>query len=119
MKKILQLEQLAQLAVCIVLIYSLPLNLSWWAYLVLFFSPDLSIAAYAVNARIGALVYNFAHFKMVAGILIISGHLLSENHLLLAGLLMWGHSSFDRMLGYGLKYDNSFRHTHLGLIGKK
>ena len=56
MKKILQLEQLAQLAVCIVLIYSLPLNLSWWAYLVLFFSPDLSIAAYAVNARIGALV---------------------------------------------------------------
>jgi hypothetical protein len=29
-----------------------------------------------------------------------------------------GHSSFDRVLGYGLKYDDDFKHTHLGWIGK-
>jgi hypothetical protein len=31
---------------------------------------------------------------------------------------LFGHSAFDRMLGYGMKYTDSFQHTHLGLIGK-
>jgi hypothetical protein len=38
--------------------------------------------------------------------------------LALAGVIMLGHSSFDRVLGYGLKYGDSFRHTHLGWIGR-
>jgi hypothetical protein len=32
----------------------------------------------------------------------------------LAGAIMLGHSAFDRVLGYGLKYPDSFKHTHLG-----
>jgi hypothetical protein len=33
--------------------------------------------------------------------------------------LIWGaHVGFDRALGYGLKYPNSFQATHLGPIGK-
>lgn len=35
-----------------------------------------------------------------------------------AGLLLFGHSAFDRLLGYGLKYADSFQNTHLGRIGK-
>jgi hypothetical protein len=31
---------------------------------------------------------------------------------------MFSHAAFDRMLGYGLKYEQGFRHTHLGTIGK-
>jgi hypothetical protein len=31
---------------------------------------------------------------------------------------MLGHSSADRILGYGLKYSDSFHHTHLGWIGR-
>ncbi len=33
--------------------------------------------------------------------------------------LLFAHSSFDRMLGYGLKYNDSFNHTSLGWTGKK
>jgi hypothetical protein len=35
-----------------------------------------------------------------------------------AGLVMLGHSSLDRALGYGLKYPDAFQHTHLGTIGR-
>lgn len=31
---------------------------------------------------------------------------------------MLAHSSLDRVLGYGLKYPDSFSHTHLGRIGR-
>jgi hypothetical protein len=33
-------------------------------------------------------------------------------------LIFLAHSTFDRVAGYGLKYSNSFNHTHLGWIGK-
>ncbi|MFN8388163.1 MAG: DUF4260 family protein [Anaerolineales bacterium] len=29
-----------------------------------------------------------------------------------------GHSSFDRVLGYGLKHEEAFQNTHLGRIGR-
>ena len=31
---------------------------------------------------------------------------------------MVSHASFDRVFGYGLKYEDAFRHTHLGMIGR-
>jgi hypothetical protein len=35
-------------------------------------------------------------------------------------LYIWfAHIGMDRLLGYGLKEDTGFRHTHLGLIGKQ
>ena len=37
-----------------------------WAVIVLFFSPDLSFAAYAVGAKSGAFVYNLVHNYGVA-----------------------------------------------------
>ncbi|MFN3665935.1 MAG: DUF4260 family protein, partial [Sediminibacterium sp.] len=33
-------------------------------------------------------------------------------------LVLLAHSTFDRVAGYGLKYFDSFDHTHLGWIGK-
>jgi hypothetical protein len=35
----------------------------------------------------------------------------------LAGIILLGHSSLDRVLGYGMKYTDSFRLTHLDWIG--
>lgn len=32
----------------------------------------------------------------------------------LIGIVMLAHSSLDRVLGYGLKYPDSFQRTHLG-----
>lgn len=45
------------------------------------------------------------------------GAAVNNPALQLAGLILLGHSSLDRVLGYGLKYADSFKHTHLGWIG--
>jgi hypothetical protein len=34
------------------------------------------------------------------------------------GLLWLAHIGMDRAFGFGLKYPDSFRHTHLGVIGR-
>jgi len=46
------------------------------------------------------------------------GSLLSVPWLMFAGTILFGHSSFDRVLGYGLKYEDAFQNTHLGRIGR-
>jgi hypothetical protein len=33
------------------------------------------------------------------------------------GLVWLAHIGVDRLLGYGLKYNDNFQHTHLGWIG--
>jgi hypothetical protein len=38
---------------------------------------------------------------------------------LAVGLIWLGHVGFDRMAGYGLKYDSDFKHTHLGILFKE
>jgi hypothetical protein len=35
-----------------------------------------------------------------------------------AGTILLGHSSFDRVFGYGLKHEDAFQNTHLGMIGR-
>jgi len=46
------------------------------------------------------------------------GSLLSIPWLMFAGTLLLGHSSFDRVFGYGLKHEDAFQNTHLGRIGR-
>ena len=117
MKKIIALEEAAMLVLSIVLFNQL--SFAWWWYLALILAPDLSMLGYAVNTRIGAMAYNLFHHKAVAIVLYIAGLFLKNEALQLVGLILFGHSSMDRMLGYGLKYPDSFQNTHLGLIGKK
>lgn len=119
MKPILQLEELGQLAISFIMLYLLPLHLSWWVWALLFFAPDISMIGYAINNRVGAVLYNIAHHKGGAAVLLIWGLLAGSVPLQAAGLLLWGHASFDRVLGYGLKYPDYFFHTHLGRIGRK
>jgi len=119
MKQLMQLEQLAQLALSIACLYYVPVHVPAWAWPILFLSPDLSMVGYLLGPKVGAISYNIAHHKMTAAIVIALGWVLHNPSLLTAGLLLWGHSAFDRMLGYGLKYNDSFGHTHLGMVGKK
>jgi hypothetical protein len=118
MKIVLQLEELAQLAAAILLLSFLPLELAWWIIVLLFFAPDISIMAYIVNSRFGAVVYNLFHHKGTAALIAGTGLVTGDIILQAGGLILWGHSSFDRVWGYGLKYADSFKHTHLGPIGK-
>ena len=78
--------------------------------------PDLNMIGYAVNTRIGAATYNFAHHKAVAITVLLSGWYLSNSGVELVGIILFGHASLDRIFGYGLKYPDAFKHTHLGQL---
>lgn len=119
MKKLLQLEQLAQLVLSLFALSMVPVHLSWWLWPILFLAPDFSMLGYLINTKTGAWAYNLAHHKLVAAAVIIVSVAMHYDYLLISGLLLWAHASFDRVLGYGLKYEDAFQHTHLGFIGEK
>lgn len=89
-----------------------------WIFAVLFFSPDLSLAGYAVSRKAGAALYNAVHSYVLHAVLALAGVLTGLTILWHVALIFVAHAAFDRSLGYGLKYAAGFRHTHLGPIGK-
>ena len=112
----LKLEELAMFGLSIFLFTQL--DFAWWWFPLLLFAPDLSMVGYLHSPQTGALIYNLVHHKAVGVALYVLGALLARPGVMLAGVILFGHSSMDRVLGYGLKYPDSFQHTHLGWIGK-
>ena len=116
MKNLLRLEELA-LFVLAVYLFSL-LSYPWWLFLLLFLTPDLGALGYLGGPRSGAITYNLTHHKGVAVVFYLIGALAGVEVLQLIGVIILAHSSMDRVLGYGLRYTDSFDHTHLGYVGK-
>lgn len=116
MKTLLKLEEVAQFLLSIVLFSQLPF--AWWWFPALILVPDLGMLGYLINPKIGAYAYNLVHHKAVAIAIGAAGFLLGSPVLLLTGVILFGHSAMDRMMGYGLKYEDSFNHTSLGMTGK-
>ncbi len=116
MKKIIQLEELAMFLLTIYLFSRL--SFAWWWYPALILVPDLSMVGYLFGNKVGAITYNVVHHKAVAIAVYIAGLHLQNEWLQLIGLILFGHSSIDRMMGYGLKTFAGFKSTHLGEIGK-
>jgi hypothetical protein len=116
MKRLIALEEITKLILCYIL--SLNLGYAWWVYLVLLLTPDLSMLGYLLNNKTGALTYNIFHHQGIAILVGLAGLLMTSHEWMLAGLVLFGHSGMDRALGYGLKYTDHFKHTHLGWIGK-
>lgn len=116
MKNLIRLEEILMLALAVYLNGLLPYP-GWW-YWAFFLAPDIGIAGYAINTRVGAFTYNLLHHKGLAVALYLIGAMAVLPLLQFAGLVLFGHSSFDRMLGYGLKFGDRFQNTHLGAIGK-
>jgi hypothetical protein len=73
---------------------------------------------YTVNNKIGTFCYNLFHHLGVALMVYLVGTALTLPYLQMIGAILFAHSAFDRILGYGLKYPDSFQNTHLGKIGK-
>lgn len=128
MKNLLRLEELTQFLLCLsVLIAS---DVSWWVYLLLMIGPDIGMLGYLINTKVGAITYNILHHKGVALLVAAGGGISTylmlitespesfERWTMLAGIILFGHASLDRIFGYGLKFGDSFQHTHLGWIGK-
>ena len=114
MKELLRIEELALAALAVFL--SRFLGFAWWWFAVLFFAPDASMVGYLAGPRVGAFTYNLVHHKAVAVAVYIAGYFASSHAMQLAGLIMLAHSSADRVLGFGLKHTDSFKHTHLGTM---
>lgn len=117
MKNLIKIEELSMFLLSIFLFSNLVFE--WWWYLVLFFLPDISMLAYLINSKIGAVVYNVFHLKIIAILIFLIGIYLQNEVIKLVGIILFGHTSFDRIFGYGLKYFDEFKHTHLGYIGKE
>lgn len=116
MKTILKLEELAQFGLGIFL-FSL-LDYSWWWFPALLLTPDIGMLGYLINPKIGAISYNIFHHKAIAVAIGLIGFYCNNSLLILIGVILFSHASFDRIFGYGLKYPDSFKNTHLGEIGK-
>lgn len=123
MKNLLKLEELAQLLLVLFALHTA--HSSWWVFLLLLIGPDISMLGYLVNTRVGAGAYNLFHHKGVAILAIMLAQVMRHgligdcsDELMAIGLVLYGHASLDRIFGYGLKFGDSFQHTHLGWIGK-
>lgn len=117
MKNLLKLEEIAQFCLSVLLFSQL--NFSWWLFPLFILLPDVSMIGYLFNPVSGAWLYNLFHHKMTAVTVLMAGFILHFPMIELAGIILLGHSSMDRIFGYGLKFSDNFRHTHLGWMGKK
>lgn len=105
------------LGICLYGLYLL--NAEWWYFLLLLFGPDIGMIGYAFGNHLGAFSYNILHHKGIA-ILVYAIGIYADNEMLqVTGIILFGHSSMDRMLGYGLKLNTGFKYTHLGILGKR
>jgi hypothetical protein len=114
MKTLLKSEELLQFGASVVLFAQL--DYAWWVFPALLLLPDVSLIGYLISPRVGALTYNIGHHKGLALGLGVLGLVAGWPLLLLTGLILFAHACFDRVWGYGLKYPDAFKHTHLGTL---
>lgn len=117
MNKLLKLEELIQFLFGVFLFSQT--SYSWWVFPALILLPDIGMLGYLINSKTGAFLYNLFHLKSVALIILMLGLYNNNEILKLIGIIMFSHAAMDRIFGYGLKYPDSFKNTHLGKIGKK
>jgi hypothetical protein len=87
---------------------------SWWLFAALWLTPDLSMLGYLAGPRWGARIYNAIHSYVTPATLAVCALLLGSPALLPYALIWINHIAVDRLLGYGLKYPQGFKFTHLG-----
>lgn len=104
-------------ALCVLLsalwLYAFLLHGTWWLFLVLLLAPDLSLLGYAFRGHkaVAAMVYNLAHsYVLPAGLFFVPS--ISGTNRQVAAIWI-SHIALDRVLGFGLKYREAFKPTHM------
>jgi ribosomal protein S18 acetylase RimI-like enzyme len=92
---------------------------SWWWFGLLLLAPDLFMIGYARGPALGAAVYNVGHALVWPAGLLAVGIPAGRPMVAAIGAVWLAHIGMDRALGYGLKLEDGFTHTHLGLIGRR
>lgn len=112
MKNLIRFEEAAMFGFSIYL-FSL-LGMSWWWFPLLILAPDVGMIGYVFGSKAGAVTYNITHHRAVAIVVLLYGYYYGSPWIEFAGIILFGHAAMDRMFGYGLKFSDSFHHTHLG-----
>jgi hypothetical protein len=108
---LLRMEGLALLVAALV-VWS-HVELAGWILIVTLLLPDLGLLGYALGPMWGARVYNLTH-TLALPLILGARALHSGTRILLAAAVVWAaHIGMDRTVGFGLKYPDSFRRTHL------
>lgn len=89
---------------------------SWILFFVLLLVPDFFMVGYAKSSKIGALIYNIGHHYIPPLIFLGIYYLYQNPYMLLISIIWIAHIAMDRSLGFGLKEETGFKHTHLGII---
>lgn len=110
-RTLLRIEGLATLAIALAAYFTL--NGPGWLLVVLALAPDLSMIGYLAGPKRGSLSYNLVHTYTLPLALGGFGFWADSRIALLVALIWTGHIGADRALGYGLKFDSGFKHTHL------
>lgn len=113
-KRLLHIEGLAILLGSLYVYHSFSLN--WILFFVLLLAPDVAMVGYLINTKVGARLYNLFHTYSVPIILCILGVILTNEIMLAIGLIWFSHIGMDRMFGFGLKYETSFKDTHFNRV---
>jgi hypothetical protein len=111
----LRLEGLA--AVALSAVFYARTGASWWLFAALWLAPDLSMLGYLAGPKLGARIYNAIHSYVTPATLAVTGLLLKSPAILPYALIWMNHIGVDRVMGYGLKYPQGFKFTHLGTLG--
>lgn len=90
---------------------------SWWMFGLLLLVPDVTMVGYLHSAELGAATYNLGHTSVGPALLLSWAVISGSSFVVGIGAIWLAHVGFDRLAGYGLKYPDGFRHTHLGRIG--
>ncbi|WP_332650211.1 DUF4260 domain-containing protein [Lysinibacillus sp. 54212] len=101
--------------ICIFIIY-IGLDYSILLFFMLLLVPDVSMVGYVMNTKIGVLLYNIVHHLSLPTILLTICIRFNIDPLIPISLIWIAHILMDRALGFGLKYTNNFKETHLQKI---
>lgn len=98
--------------------YASALHGSWWVFAVFFLAPDLSLVGYAAKGHLStaATLYNIVHSYLLPLILAGWSWWMRAHTGEVAAAIWIAHIAFDRLLGFGLKYPEAFRPTHLQTV---
>ena len=79
-----------------------------------FLAPDLSLIAFATrNPKLATSTYNLVHNLVLPIVLGLVGWCFAHPVLLQLSFIWAAHIELDRILGFGLKFHQAFKPTHI------
>lgn len=114
LRKVIYLEYVMGFILCLILY--LHLEFSILLFLLLLLVPDISMLGYLFDKKIGSSIYNVDHSFIIPANLFIIAFFHEYSTLLMVVIIWIAHIFMDRSLGFGLKYKDNFKETHLQKI---